>query len=241
VKSVDLFLGSVIGLWVLQQIVPDDVNQVFTLDQDILEFANRAGIRSSTEHPAEAAFESAGVGFSIHYPTVFKPEFIAKYQTIYNLHPGYLPWGRGFYPVFWALWEETPAGATLHEISERVDEGPIVDQIKVEHTSRDTGGGLYDRVRKAEEKLFGDYWRRIVRGENLATRKQDTANGSFHLKREFFALKQSARSASMTGTELIKLIRCLTFPGYSGLEIESGGRRFHVRLEETCPNDKGQC
>jgi methionyl-tRNA formyltransferase len=45
---------------------------------------------------------------------------------MYNLHPAYLLWGKDYYPIFWVLWEHTPAGATLHEINEGIDQGKIV-------------------------------------------------------------------------------------------------------------------
>ena len=40
-------------------------------------------------------------------------------DAVMNLHPALLPWGRGACPVFWALWERTPAGATLARLSSR--------------------------------------------------------------------------------------------------------------------------
>lgn len=43
-----------------------------------------------------------------------------------NAHPGLLPEFRGLDPVPWALLERRPIGATLHVVSEGVDEGDIV-------------------------------------------------------------------------------------------------------------------
>ena len=44
----------------------------------------------------------------------------------YNVHPG-PPWVRGIYPSVFALYRgETRFGATLHELTDKVDSGPIV-------------------------------------------------------------------------------------------------------------------
>jgi Formyl transferase len=229
-RRVDLFLGSELGLWVLGQVCPDDVNQVVTLDLAIGETSRRLGFRTQLGNANEIELEAGHVGLSVHYPKVFKPEMIAKYQKLYNLHPGYLPWGKGYYPVFWALWEQTPAGATLHEVTAGIDEGPVVSQIRVDHSPHDTGGDLYQRVRAAEERLFLDYWPRLLNEQDVRAQAQNATEGSHKFKKDFFALKQNPPLETMTGLEVIQLIRCLTFPGYTGLEISLGAHRYELRL-----------
>lgn len=228
---VDLYLGGGVGLWALRQVSPTDVRRVFTFDRETAEAARALGLEAHDGDANALEFEAAGSGFSVHYPRIIRPHLIERYRKLYNLHPGYLPWGRGFYPVFWALWEGTPAGATLHEITAGVDEGPVVAQTRVGYTEADTGGSLHARVRGAEERLFLDYWARVAAGEEIPARAQNTGEGSSHLKREFFALKREARVGEMSGAELLRLARCLTFPGFSGLEVMLGRRKFELRLE----------
>ena len=228
---VDLYLGGGVGLWALRRVAARDVRGVFTFDAETAREARALGLAAREGNANSLEFEPAEVGFSVHYPRIIRPHLIAKYRKIYNLHPGYLPWGRGFYPVFWALWEGTPAGATLHEITEGVDEGPVVAQTRVDYTDEDTGGSLHARVREAEEQLFLDYWPRVAAGEDIETRPQAEGEGSSHLKQEFFALKQRAPVGEMSGADLLRLARCLTFPGFSGLEVTLGGKGFEVRLE----------
>jgi methionyl-tRNA formyltransferase len=238
-RQVDLYLGGELGLWSLARTRAGQVRHVFTFDEEIADAARARGLSVRTENANAVEFDASEVGFSVHYPRVLKPHLIAKYRKIYNLHPGYLPWGRGFYPVFWAMWERTPAGATLHEISEGVDEGAIVAQTRVEFDEGDTGGSLHGRVREAERQLFITHWEKIVAGDEIVARAQEVeGRGSSHLKREFFELKERAPWREMSGEDLMRLARCLTFPGYSGLEITAGGRRFAVRLEPLdCANN----
>ena len=232
---IDLYLGGDLGKWVLATVPAESIGMVFTREQSIASLAFSVGLKATLADPNTSDFAASQVGFSVHYQRILKRHTIGKYRTIYNLHPGYLPWGRGYYPAFWALWEGTPAGATLHEISEGVDEGPIVAQLGVEYSPDDTGGTLHQRIREAEKKLFLEYWPRMQSGENFPVRPQPADSGSYHSRKEFFELKQSANAKEMAGRDLIKLIRCLTFPGYSGLEIELGKNRVEIHLEPLSP------
>lgn len=46
--------------------------------------------------------------------------------TPLNIHPGLLPFFRGLDPVLWSVMHKRPVGATVHVMSEGVDEGPIL-------------------------------------------------------------------------------------------------------------------
>ena len=228
--KVDLYLGGDLGIWTLQNISSESIARVFTTDKTIANLALSYNIAVETSSPNLIDFQPSKIGFSVHYPVIFKSEIISKYRKIYNLHPGYLPWGRGYYPIFWALWEETHAGATLHEINTGIDEGSIVAQTQVEYYASDTGGSLFERVRQSEKDLFLKYYPKIVNDQDIPAYPQPEG-GSYHAKKEFFYLKKNANWESMNGRDLIKLIRCLTFPGYTGLEINLGSTNFELHLE----------
>ena len=228
--KIDLYLGGDLGIWTLQNISSESIARVFTTDKQIADIALIYNLAVETSNPNFIDFKPSKIGFSVHYPVIFKSEMISKYRKIYNLHPGYLPWGRGYYPIFWALWEETHAGATLHEINTGIDEGSIVAQTQVEYYPIDTGYSLFERVRQAEKDLFLEYYPKIVNGQDIPAYPQPEL-GSYHTKKEFFNFKQNANCESMNGRDLIKLIRCLTFPGYTGLEINLDTKKFELHLE----------
>ncbi|MEG4457137.1 formyltransferase family protein [Microcoleus sp. N9_A1] len=228
--KVDLYLGGDLGIWTLKNVSSEFIARVFTTDEAIADIAISYNIAVETSNPNSIDFQPSEIGFSVHYPVIFKSEIISKYSKIYNLHPGYLPWGRGYYPIFWALWEETPAGATLHEINKGIDEGSIVAQTQVEYYPVDTGGSLFERVRQAEKDLFLKYWPKIINAQDIPAYPQPEG-GSYHTKKEFFNLKQNGDWESMSGRELINLIRCLTFAGYTGLEINLASQKFELYLK----------
>lgn len=227
---IDLYLGGDLGLWVLENTSINEIHQIFSSEKNIIEKSQNLDIPVFTQDPNLTEFTSSFNAFSIHYPKILKPHVISKYNKIYNLHPSFLPWGRGYYPIFWALWENTPAGATLHEINEGIDQGNIIYQIRVNYNDSDTGDSLFLRVREAEKKIFLEYWEKIINGEELSSIPQKY-DGSYHNKKEFIKLKTNSNWEEMSTKDLIKLIRCFSFNGYSGLEILLDQKRFEVRIQ----------
>ena len=225
----DLLIGGDLGEWALDQVSSADVGHVYTVEPALGEKAKRKGFATCLTDVNEAK-ESAAVGISIHYPRILTAATLRRYRKVYNLHPGLLPWGRGFFPIFWALWEKTPAGATLHEVDERLDTGPIVAQLRVEATETDTGGSLFARVREAERKLFLDFFSKLKADEELPAKPQP-AGGSYHSRQEFFDLKAGFDWRNERGEDLVRLVRCLTFPGYSGMEVRLGDTVFDLSLK----------
>lgn len=219
--KVDLFLGGPLGLWVLDQVDAQDIGTVHTTTPEIISRARKLGMSGA----------KGDTGFSMHYPYLLKPDVISAYKVIYNIHPGLLPYGRCCYPVFWSLWQNEPSGCTLHIIDEGIDTGPIIDQKRVIKYEWDTGGSLHRRVSEMEKALFLEYWPRIVGGETLAAMPQ-SGGGSIHYKRDFFELKQRTRYEQMSGTELMRLILCLSHEQYTGLEVTIGGRRYEISARE---------
>ena len=207
----DLLIGGTIGGWALERADAADVAQVVTDDADLGRAAAARGLPVRTSHD----YAPSARGVSVHYQRIIPGALIAAYEGLWNLHPGLLPFGRGMYPVFWALWEGTPAGATLHELVEELDAGPIVAGTEVPVLSEDTGGALHARVQEAEKALFDAYWPRIVAGDALPSVAQP-AGGTSHTRAEFSALKEDGWR-TLADERLAHLERCLEFPGYAGL------------------------
>lgn len=70
------------------------------------------------------------LGISIFYGKIIKKEFIDKCEKIINLHNAPLPKYRGVRPINWALKNnEKYHGITIHEITEGIDDGPIVGKL----------------------------------------------------------------------------------------------------------------
>jgi folate-dependent phosphoribosylglycinamide formyltransferase PurN len=208
----DLLIGGTLGGWALERADAADVAQVVTDDQELARAAAARGLTVGAGND----YAPSARGLSVHYQRIVPAALIDAYEGLWNLHPGLLPHGRGMYPVFWALWEGTPAGATLHELVVELDAGPIVAATEVPVRPDDTGGSLHARVQDAEKALFDVWWPRIVAGDPLPSVPQPPG-GSSHTRAEFLALKEHGWS-TLRDDRLAHLERCLDFPGYSGLK-----------------------
>lgn len=91
--------------------------------------------------------------FSIHCKQIF-PDVLVKEKLCINLHPGYNPYGRGWYPQVFSIINGTPAGATLHVMDEFIDAGMIIDRTEVVVKDTDTSLTVYHKVIEAEKKLL---------------------------------------------------------------------------------------
>jgi Formyl transferase len=194
----DLLIGGTLGGWALGQADPADVAHVVTDDPTLARAAAALGLAVRHDHE----YEPSGRALSVHYKRILPAALIARSEGIWNLHPGLLPWGRGTYPVFWALWERTPAGATLHELVQALDAGPIVAQTEVPVLRGDTGLAACTRPAGREGPL-----RRILAADRRrrgAALTPQSGAGSYHTLSEFPELKEHGTGA--------RLARCLQFP-----------------------------
>jgi hypothetical protein len=210
--GLDLLVGGTLGEWALRNVSPAQVRQVVSVDGALVALALALGHEVFAGDPHWAAFEPAPAALSLDFPLVLRPALVARYEgAIWNLHGGLLPYGRGMHPVFWALWEGTPAGATLHELTIRVHGGPVVEQREVAVLPSDTGGQLHERVQAAERQLFMRWTARLAAGERPASTPQPAAGGTYHTLAEFEFLRDEGHY-EVPRAERERLQRCLAFP-----------------------------
>jgi len=210
--ALDLLAGGTLGAWAVRTASPALVRQVVCLDDALIAVAAERGHEVFAGDPHDAAFAPGAAALSVHFPLILRPQLIDRYGgAIWNLHPGLLPYGRGMYPVFWALWEGTPAGATLHELTAGLDAGPVVEQREVAVLPSDTGGRLHDRVQAAERELFTRWLPCLAAGERPPATAQPSARGTYHALAEFEFLRDEGRY-EVPRAERERLERCLTFP-----------------------------
>jgi len=94
--------------------------------------------------------EQADLYLSFSAPQVFKKRVLdlPKYGVL-NVHGSFLPKYRGIMPSFWALVNgEEYAGATVHRMAEKIDEGEILIQEEVDIRSCRS---VYDVISRTKE------------------------------------------------------------------------------------------
>jgi methionyl-tRNA formyltransferase len=99
-------------------------------------------------------------------------------RRVLNLHIAYLPWNRGRHPLFWAMYDGTPTGVTIHEIDTGVDTGAICVQKHVAiDADTETFASGYRRLLDEIEMLFEAHADALLSG-HYTTRAQEGAGTS---------------------------------------------------------------
>ena len=171
------------------------------------------------------------IALSVFFGYIVRQRFLRIFPAgMVNLHPAFLPYGRGAYPNVWSIVEETPAGATLHYVDEGVDTGDIISQASVPVALHDTGETLYRKLEDACIELFKETWPSIRSG-NAQRLPQNASEGSHHRARDVEEIDEIHLDQTYTGGQLINLIRARTFPPHPGAYYVDGGQKVFLRLQ----------
>lgn len=118
--------------------------------------------------------------FSFYYRNMLKTPLLAIPQRgAFNMHGSLLPKYRGRVPVNWAiLYGEVETGATLHAMTEKPDDGAIVDQQAVPILPNDTALDVFHKVTCAAELALNRCLPDLLAG-TARMMPQDLSKGSY--------------------------------------------------------------
>lgn len=145
--------------------------------------------------------------FSIHCKQIF-PFEILSYVKCINIHPGYNPINRGWYPQVFSIIQNLPIGATIHEIDEKIDHGFIIDREQVNKTSFDTSETLYNKILDKEIELIENNIENII--ENNYKVIEPENEGNLYLKKDFKNLLELDLNEQVSVGNIIDRLRALT-------------------------------
>jgi methionyl-tRNA formyltransferase len=175
--------------------------------------------------------------FSLHCKQLFPPTLVGQVKCI-NVHPGYNPYNRGWFPQVFSILNKLPVGATIHEIDELLDHGAIIARREAEINSWDTSLDIYNKVQQMEIVLLK---------ENLASILQGTYNtvnpeleGNINLKKDFNDLCKLDMNTEMTMGEAINRLRALTHGKYNNAFFidPQTGSKVYVKISLEKENQK---
>jgi len=98
------------------------------------------------------------------------------YKAI-NIHIGALPWNRGAHPNYWSWHDGTPAGVTLHWMTEGLDKGEIIAQRRIAFGPFETYRTSYLRLQAEARALFMEYWPEIKQSRGSYHRADELPSG----------------------------------------------------------------
>lgn len=167
---------------------------------------------------------------SIYFDYILDDRFIRlPTQTSINLHPGYLPYNKGFYYYAWAVLDGTPAGVSIHQIVSEVDAGPIISQQRVLVDPTDTGDVIYQKHMNASIELFQATWPsvetntyKVYPQSHRGTRKKITETNS---------AMEIDPYATYRARDLIDTLRVFCFPGHGGCVMDIDGKKYSIGIQ----------
>lgn len=166
---------------------------------------------------------------SLHCKQIFPSELVNKISCV-NVHPGYNPYNRGWFPQVFSILNKLPFGATIHEIDEKLDHGKIICQKMVPLFLHDTSESAYNRVLKAEIELLEEYLEIIINGNY--TPKIPIYEGNLNLKKDFQALCEINLEEKATYGQVIDRLRALTHGDYNNAYfIDDRGNKVYIKIK----------
>lgn len=176
-----------------------------------------------------AIIENYSKVISLHCKQIF-PDELVKSVTCINIHPGYNPYNRGWYPQVFAIINKVKLGATIHIMDEQVDHGLIIDRQEVEIESYYTSKEAYEKVLEAELDLFRKNIRKIV--ENKFGTMEPEFEGEYHSIDDYNTLCKLNLEEQVTMGEAIDKLRALSHGSYKNAYfIDKEGNKIFIKIE----------
>ncbi len=144
---------------------------------------------------------------SLHSKQIFPNDLINNITCI-NVHPGFNPYNRGWYPHIYSIINGKPAGITIHLIDEKIDHGRIIYQEELEIYNTDTSYTIYERIINKELLILEDKLMDLIIGKYRT--KPMNSKGNINYKKDFNAICKLDLNEKLTMREAINKLRALT-------------------------------
>lgn len=166
---------------------------------------------------------------SLHCKQIFPKELVNNIICI-NIHPGYNPYNRGWYPQVFAIINQERLGATIHLMDEEVDNGAIIDRQEVKVEAYETSKEAYEKVLEAELELFRKNIRQIVEGTYKSFKPE--IKGDYHSIDDYNELCKLDLNQLTTMGNAIDKLRALSHGAYKNAYFyDKDGSKIFVKIE----------
>lgn len=181
------------------------------------------------EH-SEGIRSSFDLIISYHCRQLFPKEVVNSVRCV-NIHPGFNPHNKGWYPGVYSIANGLPAGATIHEIDEKIDNGPIIAQEQIKILPEDTSGTVYPKIIQAEYDLLEKWFLPIIKGDYHTFLPSES--GNLNYKKDYYALQKINPNEILSAKQMIDRLRALTHPPFQNAYYidEETGDRIYVSIE----------
>lgn len=178
-----------------------------------------------TLHTIIANFDTV---LSVHCKQIFPSDLVRSVVCI-NLHPGFNPFNRGWFPQAFSIVNGKTAGATLHVMDEEIDHGPIIDQEEVLLSESDTSFTAYRKVIAAEKVLLRRNLDSLVNNHFIS--QSPNGEGNYNSISDYRQLCEIDLNHLGTFRQHLDLLRALTHPPYQNAYVDLEDGRYFLSID----------
>lgn len=174
----------------------------------------------------ESFFSLYDIFISLHCKQLFPEEMVNNHLCI-NVHPGYNPYNRGWFPQVFSIMNKLPVGVTIHKMDSELDHGDILWQEKLTLKSDDTSKDIYNRILETEIRLLDEHLEELLLGDYEALPM--SSQGNINTKKDFDDLCEIDMKKEATYGEVIDFLRAMTFAPYNNAYFyDEDGKKVYV-------------
>lgn len=119
---------------------------------------------------------------STSFPKKISKSFISLFKIgVINMHPSVLPKNRGSHHAFWGIYNNNFHGCTMHFMTEKLDNGPIIDQIKYKNNKDLTASQVFKKSHDLKLHLLKKNIKNIYLN-SFKIKKQSKEKSTYHTK-----------------------------------------------------------
>jgi methionyl-tRNA formyltransferase len=185
-------------------------------------------MRDGDQAAVAAGLQEAGPDYVVvsNFHRILRRPVIGQARLgAFNIHSSLLPRYRGATAIAWALIHgERETGATLHVLTEGVDDGDLLMQRRVRIRLADNSETLYTRVALAKARLLAEFLGRLAAGDMPVATPQDERQATWQPKRSD---EHGRIDLSRPLLETYNLIR--GFDPWPGAHVLVGGEPVRLR------------
>jgi dTDP-4-amino-4,6-dideoxyglucose formyltransferase len=166
---------------------------------------------------------------SAHSKQIFPLKLVENVRCI-NIHPGFNPYTRGWFPQVFSIVKNLPLGVTVHEMDADLDHGPIIQRESIHVSITDTSYSVYCRLLEMEKRILADILKNLIDGDYTTFLIEN--EGNVFYKKDFNSLCEFNFDEKITFLDLYNRLRALTFDGYDNAFFinPENGKRVYISL-----------
>ena len=176
----------------------------------------------------EEFFGAYDLFMSLHCKQLFPEALVTEHMCV-NVHPGYNPYNRGWFPQVFGILNKLPIGVTIHQMDAELDHGSILWQEQLTLRADETSKDVYDRILALEMELLEAHLDDLLTGNYTLTPMAE--EGNINYKQDFERLCEIDLNKPATYGEVIDFLRAMTFAPYDNAWfLDDDGKKVYASI-----------